>query len=203
MQKISEQTVGRTNGAVARFLGFMGRGAVGGVILFLTLLLDPSPGFGAPLPGASVNLAWNGSPSAEVTGYRIYYGSATGSYTNSVAVGNVMAITVPGLTIGVPYYFVVVAFDASGMESLFSNEIIYIVPGGLAQLQLRVAANKQAILTLTGQVGHTYEIQATANLTTWSVLGTVTLGAGGSANYTNANAGSFPTRFYRTRDTTP
>ena len=77
------------------------------------------------------------------------------------------------------------------------------MPGGTAQLQIRIAPNKQAILTVTGKTNHTYEIQATTDLKTWSVIGTVTLGASGSKNYTNTNAGSFSKRFYRTRDTQP
>jgi hypothetical protein len=150
-----------------------------------------------------VTLGWDASPSTDITGYRIYYGAVSGNYTNSVTVGNVTSNSIPGLVIGATYYFTTVAFNSIGLESTYSNEIVYTVPGGLATLQLVIAANKQAILTVTGRASHAYEIQTTTNLTTWTTLGTVTTGAGGSANYTNTNAGSFPKRYYRTRDTAP
>jgi Fibronectin type III domain len=173
------------------------------VILSVALLHSPRAALSAVVPPPSVILAWDASPSAEATGYRIYYGAASGNYTNSVTVGNVTSNTFPGLVVGATYSFAVVAYNSIGLESIFSNEIIYTVPGGLAKLQIVIAANKQAILTVTGRASHAYEIQTTTNLNTWTILGTVTTGASGSANYTNTNAGSFSKRFYRTRDTAP
>lgn len=58
-----------------------------------------------PLQAAqSVTLAWNPSPDLSVVGYRIYSGVMSGNYSNSVAVGNVTANTVPGLASGVTYF---------------------------------------------------------------------------------------------------
>lgn len=203
MRKISKQTFAHTAGASGWFSGCKGLTKALGGVLLLALISGSSPVFGAILPSPGVTLKWNPSASSEVAGYRIYYGAASGDYTNSIGAGNVTSNTISGLVPGATYYFAVKAYDASAVESTFSNEIGYTVPGGPASLQLRVAANKQAILTLTGKSNHTYEIQATPNLTTWTVLGTVTLGASGTGSYTNTNAGSFPTRFYRTRDTQP
>lgn len=70
-------------------------------------------------------------------------------------------------------------------------------------MQLRVTPTKQSIVTLTGQVGHTYEIMATQSFATWTVIGTVTLGAGGSSEFMDPDAACFPGRFYRTRETQP
>ena len=58
-------------------------------------------------------------------------------------------------------------------------------------------------MTVRGLTGHTYEILATPDLKTWTVIGTVTLGASGATSFTDSNAASFAKRFYRTRDTTP
>jgi hypothetical protein len=52
-------------------------------------------------------------------------------------------------------------------------------------------------------MGHTYDIKATEDFTAWTVIGTVTLGASGSLDFTDTNAASFPKRFYRARDTQP
>ncbi len=78
----------------------------------------------------NVTLAWDASPDASVTGYRVYYGVATASYTNSAAVGNATSATLANLTDGVTYYFAATAYDAAGTESPFSNEASYTVPVG-------------------------------------------------------------------------
>ncbi|HMP82706.1 MAG TPA: fibronectin type III domain-containing protein [Verrucomicrobiota bacterium] len=71
----------------------------------------------------SVTLAWEPSPDATVTGYRIYYGDASGVYTNFVDAGNATHCVVGGLAAGADYYFVATAYTASGVESLPSNEV--------------------------------------------------------------------------------
>ena len=76
----------------------------------------------------SVTLAWDRSPDADVTGYRLYYGVASGAYTNVTDVGNVDTATLGGLKAGVTYYFAATAYDGSGLESDFSNEVSYTVP---------------------------------------------------------------------------
>jgi len=37
--------------------------------------------------GGLPSLAWNGSPSSDVTSYRVYYGGASRDYTNNTTVG--------------------------------------------------------------------------------------------------------------------
>ena len=173
-------------------------------ILSLALFYSPAHAFGAlAAPSYSVTLAWDPSPGPGVAGYRIYYGATSGNYTNSVTVGNVTTSTIPDLVSGAMYFITTKAYNAAGVESLFSNEIFYIVPGGEATLQITMAVDKQAALVVTGKSGHTYEIETSANLTSWSVVGTVTLGAGGTASFTDASAPGYAKRFYRAHDTTP
>jgi hypothetical protein len=259
----------------------------------------------------SVTLAWNRSTNTIVTGYKVYYGGASGTYTNMVNAGSATNATVSGLVQGTTYYFAATSYAASGMESPFSSAVSCLVPpdvpivnqpptlnalGGLtinsntgpqtvnltgitsgasnevqtltvtatssntnlirtptvsytssntygtlsfapvtnkngtatirvtvndggasnnltsqsfvvtvglapplARVQVRVTQARQFILTVTGQVGHTYDIQATQNFKTWTVIGTVTVGASGSVDFTDTNAASFSRRFYRTR----
>ena len=75
-----------------------------------------------------VVLGWDASPDASAVGYRVYYGGASGNYTNSATVGNVTNTTFNGLPDGTTYYFAAVAYTVDGFESAFSNEIIYNVP---------------------------------------------------------------------------
>jgi hypothetical protein len=81
------------------------------------------------LAARSVVLAWDPSDGTNViAGYRIYRGGASGTYTNTIDVGNVTTATVSGLTEGATYYFAATAYDTSALESDFSNEISYRVP---------------------------------------------------------------------------
>lgn len=69
---------------------------------------------------------WNTDP--DLAGYKVYYGTASGNYTNNVDIGlinpdSVPTYTVNNLTEGNTYYFTVTAYDTSGNESGFSNEV--------------------------------------------------------------------------------
>ena len=85
----------------------------------------PSP----PLhPGEShadgvIKLAWDSSPDARVTGYRIKYGKRPGRYDLALAVGQETTAALGGLERDVTYYIVVVAVDGAGNESPPSNEV--------------------------------------------------------------------------------
>lgn len=82
-------------------------------------------------------LAWiqptqntDGTPLTDLAGYRIYYGTALGSYPSSVRLDN------PGLTgyvvtplLPATWFFVVTAFDTSGNESAYSNVATKAIPG--------------------------------------------------------------------------
>ena len=77
---------------------------------------------------ATVNLAWDRSPSAKVVGYWILSGTQSGTYTNSLEVGNEATATLRGLKEGTKYYVVVVSFDAEGNRSPPSNELEVVAP---------------------------------------------------------------------------
>jgi flagellar hook assembly protein FlgD len=72
-------------------------------------------------PGSGeVQLAWTRAEMAE--GYRIYYGTASGVYTDSVDAGAVENFTVTGLAANTRYYFVIKGYNYMG-EGLSSNEV--------------------------------------------------------------------------------
>jgi hypothetical protein len=171
-------------------------------ILFLGLPHNPAQAIGVILPSTySVTLAWNPSPSTDVIGYHLYYGTASGIYTNDIVLGNVTSVTVSGLSSGVIYYFAMTAIGPDGQESVPSNETSYRQePPGGPQMQILGVSGGLFVLTVSGTSGHAYEIQATQDLVTWTVIGTVTLDAVGSLDFTDTNAADFPRRFYRTRE---
>jgi hypothetical protein len=76
----------------------------------------------------SVTLAWNASTNPIVAGYNVYYGGASGTYTNEICAGNATNATISGLIQGATYYFAATTYAASGMESPFSSEVSCLVP---------------------------------------------------------------------------
>lgn len=75
-----------------------------------------------PPPTGVADLAWDPNTEPSLMGYKLYYGTAPGNYSQSIDVGNVTSYVVSNLPVGVTYYFVVKAYDAFG-ESSNSNEI--------------------------------------------------------------------------------
>ena len=79
---------------------------------------------------AEVTLAWDPNPEPSVQGYRVYFGKASGFYTNVLDVGNRTDCVIPGLDAGTTYFFACTAYSATGDESNFSGEIVYATDGG-------------------------------------------------------------------------
>src|SRR5213595_2155254 len=69
-------------------------------------------------------LSWQASPSSPNNdGYRVYYGTSSGNYSQHVDVlGTGTTATVANAPSGITYYYAVVAFKA-GVESTPSNEV--------------------------------------------------------------------------------
>ncbi len=86
----------------------------------------PDPPGSPPPPPASVDitLEWLKSLDPTAVGYRIYVGPSTRLYTNSYAVGNVTNATLTGLKFNQTYFFAATAYNATGEESIFSNEVM-------------------------------------------------------------------------------
>jgi hypothetical protein len=76
----------------------------------------------------SVTLAWNPSTDPIVAGYNIYYGGASGTYTNKIRAGNATNATISGLVQGATYYFAATTYTASNVESSCSSEVSYQIP---------------------------------------------------------------------------
>jgi fibronectin type 3 domain-containing protein len=75
-------------------------------------------------------LNWN-APAGAVSGYRVYYGTASGRYLQTPGSGIYSAtnsFTQNGLASGTTYYFAVTAVSPAGVETAFSNEASKLVP---------------------------------------------------------------------------
>jgi hypothetical protein len=72
-----------------------------------------------------VTLAWDANTESDLAGYKVHYGTASGSYTTIVDVHKVTTSSIGTLTAGQTYYFAVTAYNASGNESGYSNQVSY------------------------------------------------------------------------------
>ena len=66
----------------------------------------------------------DGTRLGDLAGYKVYYGTESGNYKVSYDIKNVKAYNINTLTAG-HYYFVVTAYDTSGNESKYSEEISF------------------------------------------------------------------------------
>ncbi len=96
-----------------------------GLVLSLILLLQINNVF-----GASALLSWNaptanddGTPLTDLAGYYVHYGTSPRNYSDHIDVGKVVTYSVNNLSTGVTYYFSTTAYDTSGNESAYSNEV--------------------------------------------------------------------------------
>ncbi len=131
--------------------------------------------------GSNVPLAWDPSADSNVAGYKIYYGVASHSYTSSINVGHVTSAVVTVPSGNKTYYFAATTYDASGLESDFSNEATYTpnVPVNYTPPTLAVLSNR----SVAENVG-----MQTVNLSG------ITLGTGSTLNVTasSSNPGLIP-----------
>ncbi len=91
-------------------------------------------GFGRAM-AADVSLAWDPSISPNIAGYKVYVGTSSRIYNAPITIGNQTAYTVTGLSNGT-YYFAVTAFDSSGNESDYSNEVWTTIGGSPAKCDI-------------------------------------------------------------------
>jgi hypothetical protein len=77
---------------------------------------------------AACSLAWDANSEPDLAGYRLYWGTGSGTYQFTQQLGLTTNHTVTNLVLGQTWYFVVTAFNTSGLESGPSNEVSYRPP---------------------------------------------------------------------------
>lgn len=94
-------------------------------VIFLYSFLYESTSF-----AATIELSWDaptinadGTQLTDLAGYNIYYGTSSRCYDTKINVGNVTKHKIDNLITEVTYYFAVTAYDMSGNESEYSNEV--------------------------------------------------------------------------------
>jgi hypothetical protein len=71
----------------------------------------------------SVTIAWDPNKEADLAGYVVHYGTASGVYTHSLDVGKVTSANIVSLTTGKTYFFAVQAYSTKALMSPMSAEL--------------------------------------------------------------------------------
>lgn len=155
--------------------------------------------WGIPLLNAhaKATFEWDPNPQSEVAGYHLYYGTASGDYTEVIDAGRATSVTIERMFSGVTYYVAVTAYDSRGMESEASNEVELAVPPPwnltveqLTQAQVRElipdykpseevmahlldGSDGKMSFLVTGASQKGLTIYASSNLRSWRSLGSV------------------------------
>jgi hypothetical protein len=166
---------------------------IAALLLFQLHANAQSPGPTNSTAGQSVSLGWDPSGNTNVAGCKIYYGTASHSYTGVAVVGNTNNGTVTGLVAGTTYYFAATEYDGTGAEGPFSDEVSYTVPEPAAQLSAAVSSGGQFSFTVSGTTGQMYVVQASTNLLDWVLVLSNTV----PFVFVDLNTAGFNQRFYR------
>ena len=93
------------------------------ISIFAFALLTTFPSYAADVTGS-----WDANTEADLAGYKIYYGTASGNYTVSLDVGTATSVTIDSLDFNTTYFFALTAYDNAGNESGFSDEVKVDIP---------------------------------------------------------------------------
>jgi hypothetical protein len=111
----------------------------GSIVLYLLLLVF-LPSLGS---AASLLVSWNANTESTLAGYRLYYGTQTGTYGTPVSLGKVTSHQLANLSTGRTYYVALTAYDTSGRESTYSSEVNAYIPVSQTQPALTLVSPLQ------------------------------------------------------------
>ena len=129
---------------------------------------------------ASVSFAWKANTEPELAGYKLYRGTAPGTYSSHVVLGLVTNHTVTDLVAGTTYYFALSAFDTNDMESGLTPELQFPASPTLATIANQSTSEDTALaVNLTVSDPDT----AVANLTLSAISTNLTLVPNGNITF--------------------
>jgi len=153
---------------------------------------------------APITLAWSAAPDPDVAGYAVYYGLVSQSAVTRVNVGANLSCKITNLIANLTYRIYAVSYNAAGLESIPSDELLYTPPVTVAppagpRVQLTKQADGSMRLNYTATPGRICGIQfaATPNPPFWQTLTNVTATSLSNVVAVDISAKQVPQRFYR------
>jgi hypothetical protein len=151
-----------------------------------------------PLYSIPVTLAWNPADDAAVSGYAVYYGPTNQPATNRIDAGLNSTVTLFDLHANVGYKVYAVSYNAAGVESLPSNDLLLTLPA-LSRLQL--ARQADGSMQLSGKAAPrtvcTVLFAPTPQPAFWQPLTQTRADAVGNLIALDISAHQVKSRFYR------
>jgi hypothetical protein len=149
---------------------------------------------------AAPTLQWDPNPEPDIAGYKVYIGTLSGQYSRSVDVGPLTSYLLAGLNAGETHYLAVTAYTSAGIESPFSDEVIYtpaidgitsrVIPSNF------IPTDGTATIQFPGILGQRVRILATSDFETWTQVYSTTVTLNGVVSFSDG-AMNRPARFYR------
>lgn len=155
-----------------------------------------------------ISLTWDDpNPESDVIGYKVHLGTQSGVYTQSLDTGNSSEASFANLVPGQKYYCAVKAYNSSGLESTFSEEIAFIaiasdttfnVSNLKVEKQQGATSSSEVSMTVDGQLGTGTEIrlEASNDLVNWELISSHP-NESGSITINDPGANGQSKRFYR------
>jgi len=157
-------------------------------------MLVPPP----PVNAMPITLAWDSANDPSVSGYALYYGVTNQPAFNRVDAGMNLTATLLDLKADTGYKLFVVSYNAVGLESVPSNELL-LTPPAISRLQLARQANGSLRLSGKAAPGAVCTLQFTSTLqpALWQTLTRTTADQVGNIIAFDASVSKVSRRFYR------
>lgn len=129
----------------------------------------------------AVSLSWTPNPEANVTGYKMYFGSSSRNYSVVLDVGPGASAPLPPMILGNTYYVALSAYDTALRESPLSAELVIsasppapVVATGFASGSGGQGALQWKYPKATAGSADRFTIQSSVDLVVWSAAGGIT-----------------------------
>ena len=171
---------------------FKARGVA--IVAILTVLC-----LGTRMRGAV--LEWDLPADASVSGFKVYLGTSSRQYTQSINAGMRTNVSVTNLDAGITYFLAATAYDTNGVESEFSEEIIY-TPAVDGTNSFSIAARFQfstnVSVRFSAPTAHRCWVASSTDLRIWKqVYALTSTGSQVQYQYTEPFVNGEPKMFYR------
>jgi hypothetical protein len=174
------------------------------VLAGLIICLTRPDAFGAT--ASPIRLGWNPAADSAVRGYAIYHGPVSQPSLSRIDARTNLFCTISNLVVGVTYRIYAVSYNAQGVESVPSNELLFTplappnpIPPAGPRLQIARQSNGSMRLSSQATPGTICGIQFadTPNPVVWQTLTNVTANSIGDVIALDISANQVKQRFYR------
>lgn len=172
------------------------------LLLLVSTLFNIFPGLTSNAGAGQITLTWDPNTQPDFAGYNVYYGTASGTYSTRLNVGNVTSYTVTNLSDTATYFLAVTAYDTASNESDYSNEVYNLGLDTTAPVISGTTASSitstSAVITWTTSESSTSQIEY-GTTTTYNLSTTIDNSLQTSHSVTLTGLSSWTTYHYRVK----